>query len=83
MARYDEVQRLEFLRGLLAGTTSPSELHSRAPAYGLVFDHPYYAVRARPADPRDREALKRAIEATGRLHGLAVLAGVIEGKWRR
>src|ERR1044072_2166957 len=29
MARYDEVQRLEFLRGLLAGTTSPSELHSR------------------------------------------------------
>jgi PucR-like helix-turn-helix protein/diguanylate cyclase with GGDEF domain len=80
MARYDEVQRLEFLRGLLAGTTSPAELHSRAPAYGLVFDHPYYAVRARPADPRDREALKRAIEATGRLHGLSVLAGVIEGE---
>lgn len=80
MARYDEVQRLEFLRGLVAGTTSPAEVHSRASAFGLVFDHAYYAVRARPADPRDREALKRAIEATGRLHGLPVLAGVIEGE---
>lgn len=80
MARYDEVQRLEFLRGLLTGTTSPAELHSRASAYGLVFDHPYYAVRARPADPRDREALKRAIEASGRLHGLPAVAGVIEGE---
>ena len=80
MARYDEVQRLEFLRGLLAGTTSPAELHSRASAYGLVFDQPYYAVRARPADPRDREALKRAIEASGRLHGLPALVGVIEGE---
>jgi hypothetical protein len=80
MARYDEVQRLEFLRGLLTGTTSPAELHSRASAYGLVFDHPYYAVRARPADPRDREALKRAIETSGRLHGLPAVAGVIEGE---
>jgi putative transposase len=80
MARYDEVQRLEFLRGLLAGTTSPADIHSRASAYGLVFDHPYFAVRARPADPRDREALKRAIEASGRLHGLPALVGVIEGE---
>ena len=79
-ARYDEVQRLEFLRGLLLGTAPASDLHSRGPVYGLVFDRPYYAVRARPADSRDWEALKRAIESSGRLHGLPVLAAVIEGE---
>jgi hypothetical protein len=80
MARYDEVQRLDFLRSLVAGTSTPAELHNRAPAYGLTFDQPYFAVRARAAHTRDRETLKRAIEASGRVHGLPALVGVIEGE---
>ena len=80
MARYDEVQRLDFLRSLVAGTSTPADLHNRASTYGLTFDQPYFAVRARAAHARDRETLKRAIEASGRVHGLPALVGVIEGE---
>jgi PucR-like helix-turn-helix protein/diguanylate cyclase with GGDEF domain len=79
LARYDEEQRVAFLRRLLAGAATASELRDRGAAYGLVMDRPYVAVRARPTGGTSAEAVKRAIETTGRCYSLTPLVAVVDG----
>lgn len=54
IARRDERQRIEFLRGLVSGSMSSAELHLRAAAFGLPLEGSYVAFRARPqVDPAE------------------------------
>jgi hypothetical protein len=58
-------ERAWFVRALLQGTLSPSEVSGRAPAYGLLPVASYRAFRARPLGNGGPAKLSRVIEATG------------------
>jgi hypothetical protein len=60
-----DTERAWFVRALLQGTLSPSEVSGRAPAYGLLPGSTYRAFRARPAGSAGPAKLSRALEATG------------------
>lgn len=72
-------QRAWFVRALLLGTLSPSEVAGRATAYGLLPGSLYRAFRARHGHGRELRALRRAIEATGAADGFGVLMATIDG----
>lgn len=78
-ARYDEHQRLDFLRRLLFGSADPAELYNRGAIYGLILDRAYLAFRARPRDPAAVELLKQQIEMSCRAQGAPGLVGIIDG----
>ena len=72
-------ERAWFVRSLLLGTLSPSEVSGRATAYGLLPGSLYRAFRARPGPKGDMRALSRAIEATGAADGFGVLMATVDG----
>lgn len=72
-------ERAWFVRALLLGTLSPSEVAGRATAYGLLPGSTYRAFRGRPARSGDSRAMKRAIESTGAGDGFGVLTATIDG----
>ena len=74
-----EEERAWFVRALLLGTLSPSEVSGRATAYGLLPGSLYRAVRGRPGGATDVRAMQRAIEATGAADGFGVLTATIDG----
>jgi hypothetical protein len=74
-----EEGRAWFVRSLLLGTLSPSEVSGRASAYGLLPGQLYRAFRARPASEAGMRALSRAIESTGAGNGHGVLMATIDG----
>ena len=72
-------QRAWFVRSLLLGTLTPSEVAGRASAYGLLPGSLYRAFRARHGPGGELRALRRAIEATGAADGFGVLMATIDG----
>ncbi len=76
-ARKDERQRLDFLRRLLTGSMSPTELRSRALRYGLSPDRPYVTIRGHANEDALLASLKRLIEAGG--EGMPQLVGLVDG----
>lgn len=78
-ARYDEHQRLDFLRRMLFGVADSAELYNRGPVYGLLLDRSYLAFRARTRDPGAVETLKHQIELSCRAPGAACLVGIVDG----
>ena len=87
-ALFDARRRAGFLRGLLHGTLSATEIHSGAAIYGLDLTRPYRAIRAVPYGNAGPDALERSLQVHCRGQGrgalLAVLdeavAGVVEAK---
>jgi putative transposase len=87
LARYDELQRGEFLRHVLLGSASGGEMNRRAATYGLQLSECYHAVRARPVHVGDAAALtqlRRALEMSagcaGRRNSLiAIIDGDVAG----
>jgi hypothetical protein len=76
----DDGRRREwFVRALLMGGLSHSEVASRATAYGLLPGATYRAFRARPSPDADARALERAIRKTGAHDDLGVLAAPMGG----
>ena len=72
-------ERVWFVRALLDGTLPPSEVRSRATAYGLLPGGHYLTLRARPAPGVDPRALQRTIESTGGEDDIGVLIASIDG----
>jgi len=80
IARHDERQRAEFLRGLVFGSVGTAEIRRLGPAYGLAPDLRYVALRGRPAPGRPAAELVRAIVASVRDRGQHVaFVDVLEG----
>ncbi|MGH9040912.1 MAG: PucR family transcriptional regulator [Acidimicrobiia bacterium] len=69
IARHDERQRAEFLRGLVFGSVAPAEIRRLGPAYGLAPDLRYVAVRGRAAPGKQTADLLRAVSSSVRGHG--------------
>ncbi|NUP24440.1 MAG: hypothetical protein HOZ81_51990, partial [Streptomyces sp.] len=86
----DARRRADFLRGLLHGTLSTSEIHSGAAIYGLDLGRPYQAITAVPGGGIGPDALERSLDSHGRRNGRGALftvldetvAGVVEAKPR-
>ncbi len=79
IARHDERQRAEFLRGLVFGSVSTSEIRRLGPAYNLVPDLRYVAIRARAAPGTEPAELARAILASARAKGHHAFVDILEG----
>jgi hypothetical protein len=79
IARHDERQRAEFLRGLVFGSVAPAEIRRLGPAYGLAPDLRYVALRGRPAPGKEAGELMRAVVASVRGHGHNAFVDVLEG----
>jgi hypothetical protein len=71
--------REAFVRALLHGALSPSEVAGRAPAYGLLPGLTYRTFRARAAPGAEPGALARAIESSGAGDGFEVLTATVDG----
>lgn len=77
--RHDQQRRGEFLRAVLYGLTSPSEIMAQAAAYQVVADRAYLPFRAQlgaGADPLEIEA--RLVE-TGSTPDRPALVGLVDG----
>jgi putative transposase len=72
-------ERTWFVRALLNGTLSATEIAGRASAYGLLPGAVYRAFRARPAPGAEPRALARAIETSGGENGFGVLIATVDG----
>jgi hypothetical protein len=87
LSRHDELQRAEFLRHVLLGSVSGSEMNRRAATYGLHLSQRYHAVRARPihvGDATSLTELRRALERSGSWGGkqsglIAIVDGDVAG----
>ncbi len=79
IARHDERQRAEFLRGLVFGSVAPAEIRRLGPAYGLAPDLHYVAIRGRPAPGHEGAELVRVIASAVRGHGHNAFVDVLEG----
>jgi putative transposase len=79
IARHDERQRSEFLRGLVFGSVATAEIRRLGPAYGLPPDVRYVALRGRPAPDQDPGDLVRAIVSSVRGKGHSAFVDVLEG----
>ena len=79
IARHDERQRAEFLRGLVFGSVAPAEIRRLGGAYGLAPDLRYVALRGRPAPGRQTAELVRAIISSVRGHGHNAFVDVLDG----
>ena len=72
-------ERRRFVRALLQGTLSPSDVTGRATAYGLLPGAAYMAFKARAAAGAETRALDRAITATGGDDSLRPLVANVGG----
>lgn len=79
IARHDERQRAEFLRGLVFGSVATAEIRRLGPAYGLAPDLRYVALRGRPAPGHDSSELMRAVASSVRGAGHNAFVDVLEG----
>jgi hypothetical protein len=79
IARHDERQRAEFLRGLVFGSVAPAEIRRLGPAYGLAPDLRYVALRGRPSPGKEAVELMRAVMSSVRGHGHNAFVDVLEG----
>jgi len=79
IARHDERQRAEFLRGLVFGSVAPAEIRRLGAAYGLAPDLRYVALRGRAAPGRQSAELVRAIISSVRGHGHNAFVDVLDG----
>jgi hypothetical protein len=79
IARHDERQRAEFLRGLVFGSVAPAEIRRLGPAYHLTPDLRYVALRGRPVPGTTPEQLVRAIAAASRAGGHHAFVDILEG----
>ncbi|MGH9000689.1 MAG: PucR family transcriptional regulator [Acidimicrobiia bacterium] len=79
IARHDERQRAEFLRGLMFGSVGPAEIRRLGPAYGLAPDLRYVALRGRPSPGTSALELVAAVSSSARAGGHHVFVGVLEG----
>ena len=79
IARHDERQRAEFLRGLVFGSVATAEIRRLGPAYGLAPDLRYVAFRGRPGTGHDNAELMRAVAFGMRSQGHNAFVDVIEG----
>lgn len=79
LARHDERQRADFLRGLVFGSLGPSEVRRLGPAYQLGPDLRYVALRGRPRPGTTTAELQRAISASARDTGHAAFVDVLDG----
>lgn len=77
-ALLDARRRTDFLRGLLHGTLSASEIHSGAAVYGLDPSRPYRAVKAVPNGDAGPDALERSLDSYGRRTGRGALLTVLD-----
>lgn len=79
IARHDERQRSEFLRGLVFGSVGPAEIRRLGPAYGIPPDLRYHALRGRPVAGAAAEEVVAAIAASARAGGQHTFVDVLEG----
>ena len=79
IARHDEHQRSDFLRGLVFGSVGTSEIRRIGPAYNLVPDLHYVALRGRPGPGHSSADLARAIVASSRDRGHHAFVDVVDG----
>src|SRR5205814_6148889 len=79
LARHDERQRTEFIRGIVFGSLGPSEIRRIGPAYQLAPDLRYVALRGRPVPPTTAGELARAIAASARAAGHPAFVDELEG----
>ncbi|MGH8974875.1 MAG: PucR family transcriptional regulator [Acidimicrobiia bacterium] len=79
IARHDERQRAEFLRGLVFGSVGPAEIRRLGPAYGLPPDLRYVAFRGRPEPGKSNLELVTSIAASARAGGHHFFVDVLEG----
>lgn len=79
IARHDERQRAEFLRGLVFGSVGPAEIRRLGPAYGIPPDLRYVALRGRPRPGTSAGDLVAAIAASARSGGQHAFVDVLEG----
>jgi putative transposase len=79
IARHDERQRAEFLRGLVFGSVGPAEIRRLGPAYSIPPDLRYVALRGRPKPGTSARQLVTAIAASARAGGHHFFVDVLEG----
>jgi len=79
LVRHDQQKRTDFLRALLFGSVSSTELRAQAGAYRLVTDRPYRAFQAEFSADLDLYTAEKLVAAGGSLPGQPALVGLIEG----
>ncbi|MEV0405027.1 hypothetical protein [Actinoallomurus sp. NPDC050550] len=77
-ALFDARRRADFLRGLLYGTLSETEIRSGAVVYGLDPSRPYRAIRAAAGTGAAVDRPARRLDGLCRTHGRTAMIGVVD-----
>jgi hypothetical protein len=79
IARRDENYRVEFVRSVLLGSISASELSLHSGSYGVTLDKQYTAFRSRPPTRTDAHTMGRRFNQWAKDHNVGLLSATFDG----